>query len=208
MKLLLAAGLLAAGLLGSGGPARAQAQEYRLDPVHTRILFAVDHAGLSTTLGTFSGATGTLSLDPDDWSTARVEASIPLARLDLGDEDWRDKMLERSFLDAATQPEARFVSTRIEPVDAQRARVIGTLSLRGRSREVALDVTLNALKRHPITRRRSAGFSATGEIDRRDFGMDSWPNVIGHRVQLRIEAEAIRISTDETKEAADVAPKQ
>lgn len=200
--------LLAAGLLGSGGAVQAQIQHYRLDPVHTRVLFAVDHAGLSAALGTFSGATGTLSLDPKDWTSARVEASIPLASLDLGDAKWREKVLERSFLDAQAQPEARFVSTRVEPVDAQRARVIGTLSLRGQSSEVTLDVTLNALKRHPITRRRTAGFSATGEVDRRDLGMDSWPNVIGHRVQLRIEAEAILTSTDEPKEASDVAAEQ
>ena len=63
---LLAAALLA--LLAS--PALAAPANYRLDPVHTRVLFAISHAGYSHALGTVSGSTGTLVFDPDDWSSA------------------------------------------------------------------------------------------------------------------------------------------
>ncbi|HEX5694065.1 MAG TPA: YceI family protein, partial [Arenimonas sp.] len=75
------------------------------------------------------------------------------------------------------------------------ARVTGTLQLRGQARELVLDVRLNALKRHPVTFRRSAGFSASARLSRRDFGITTWPNVIGDEVELMIEAEAIRDRT-------------
>jgi polyisoprenoid-binding protein YceI len=168
----------------------------------------VDHAGLSRAIGTFSRVNGRLSFDPEDWRGARLEVTVPLATLELGDADWNRRMLERSFLDAGRQAEARFVSTRVEPGEAGRATVFGELSLRGVSREVALDVTMNALKRNPVTMRRSAGFSATASLSRRDFGMDSWPNVIGDRIELQIEAEAIRVRDATIEDSAQPEPKE
>lgn len=183
-------------MLALAGPAGAAPREYQLDPVHTRIAFQVDHAGLSRAIGTFSGATGTLVFDEDDWTRATLEVAIPLDRLDLGDAQWRERVLDRTFLDAGGQPVARFVSTRVEPTGEGRARVYGDLSLRGQTHEVALDVTLNALKRHPLTFKRTAGFSATGTLVRQDFGMTSWARLVGAEVTLQIEAEAIRGRAD------------
>lgn len=183
-------------LLLLAGHAAGSTREYQLDPVHTRIAFTVDHAGLSRAIGTFSGATGTLVFDPDDWTTATLEASVPLASLDLGDERWEARVLDGTFLDAGAQPVARFVSTRVEPTGEGTARVHGDLSLRGSTREITLDVTLNALKRHPLTFKRTAGFSATGRLVRQDFGMTAWERLVGAEVTLQIEAEAIRGRAD------------
>ena len=180
----------------AAAPAFARPEAYDLDPVHTRVLFRVDHAGFSRALGSFSGATGTLVFDPDDWRGARLEVRLPLHRLDLGNAEWRERVLGRTFLDAGRQPVAVFRSTGVEPTGDGTARVTGQLELRGQSRELVLDVRLNALKRHPLTFRRTAGFSATATLDRRDFGMDAWPNVVGHEVELWIEAEAIRARGD------------
>jgi len=179
--------------LAASVPANAAAAEYQLDPVHTRVMFAVEHAGFSRALGTVSGSTGTLVFDPDDWQTARLEVTVPLSRLDLGDEDWNRAVGKSSLLNVNDFPAATFTSTRIEPVDAQHASVYGLLTLRGVAREVKLEVTLNAIKRHPMPPfRRTAGFSATARISRADFGITAWKNVIGDDVELRIEAEAIR----------------
>src|SRR3546814_17276454 len=68
--------------------ASAQAARYALDPVHTRVMFELSHAGYSQAIGTVSGSTGTLVFDPGDWSVARVEVSVPLLRLELGDAKW------------------------------------------------------------------------------------------------------------------------
>ncbi len=176
--------------------AAAAPDTYRLDPVHTRVLFAVEHAGFSQALGTVSGSEGRLAFDPDDWHSATLSVSVPLQRLDLGDDAWNKATLARNLLDAERHPEARFVSTRIEPIDPTHARVIGELTLRGVTHEVALEVTLNAVKRHPMPPfRRTAGFSATATLSRNAFGIDAWPSMIGDTVQLRIEAEAVRDRT-------------
>ena len=185
--------LLLTGLLPV--TALAETERYRLDPVHTRVLFSVEHAGFSQALGTISGSEGRLDFDADDWSSAQLDVSVPIDRSDLGDPAWNEATLARNLLDAKQHPQARFVSTRVEPIDATHANVTGQLTLRGVTREVTLAVTLNALKRHPMPPfRRTAGFSATTMIRRADFGITAWPSMIGDQVQIRIEAEAIRDS--------------
>lgn len=175
-------------------PLRAPAagEGFALDPVHTRVLFAVSHAGFSQALGTVSGSSGRLWFDPADWSTARLAVAVPVSRLDLGDAKWTSAAGARNLLDVAAYPVATFVSTRIVPRDAQHAQVCGDLTLHGVVRDACLDVTFNQLRHHPLPPfRHTAGFSATAVLSRKDFGIDAWPTVIGDRVELRIEAEAV-----------------
>ena len=190
-------------------------ETYRLDPVHTRVMFAISHAGFSNAIGTVSGSTGTLVFDPEDWTSASLKASVPITRLDLGDAKWNEATLAGNLLDAKDHPTAEFTSSRIESIAPDQARVHGTLTLRGVAQPVVLDVKLNAAKRHPLPPfRRTVGFSATATLSRKAFGIDAWPSVIGDSVALRIEAEAVRhsgkgdASTDDpTDDATDDATK-
>jgi len=177
----------------------AEPQRYGLDPVHTRVMFAVSHAGFSQAIGTVSGASGSLLFDRDDWRSARLEVSVPLTRLDLGDAKWNAATLAANLLDGKRHPLARFVSETVEPLPGEgehpsdRARVCGALSLHGVTRPLCMDVRLNAYKRHPLPPfRHTAGFSATARLSRAEFGIDAWKSVIGDEVELRIEAEAVR----------------
>jgi len=171
----------------------ADPETYSLDPVHTRVMFAVSHAGFSNALGTVSGSTGTLVFDRDNWCSARLDVTVPMARIDLGDARWNAATLATNLLDGARYPQARFVSDTVEPAGADRAKVCGQLTLRGVSRPLCMEVVLNALKRHPLPPfRRTAGFSATATLSRSDYGITAWKSVIGDAVELRIEAEAVR----------------
>ncbi|QWP76562.1 polyisoprenoid-binding protein [Lysobacter sp. K5869] len=185
-------------------------QSYGFDPVHTRVMFALSHAGFSQAIGTVSGAAGTLRFDPADWRGASLDVQVPLTRLDLGDGRWNKAALARNLLDGKRWPTARFVSSRVEPAagDPQRFKVCGTLTLHGVDGPLCLDVKFNALKRHPLPPfHRTAGFSATGALSRAAFGVDAWKSVIGDEVELRIEAEAVRDKYvgDSPKGAADAA---
>jgi polyisoprenoid-binding protein YceI len=188
--------VLLLAVAGATGTANAKTEHYQLDPVHTRVAFQVSHAGFSNPVGTFSGATGSLEFDENDWSSAKLSVQIPLATLDLGDADWQEKILDQTFFDAKKFPEARFVSTRVETTGTNSAIVTGELSLHGVRRPVSLTVTLNQLKRHPLTFKKTAGFSATAVLSRKDFGIDAWKSVVGDEVRLIMEAEALRSASD------------
>jgi len=200
--------VLLLAVAGATGTANAKTEHYQLDPVHTRVAFQVSHAGFSNPVGTFSGATGSLDFDENDWSSAKLSVQIPLATLDLGDADWREKILDPTFFDAKKFPEARFVSTRIEATGANSAVVTGELSLHGVSRPVSLNVTLNQLKRHPLTFKKTAGFSATAVLNRKDFGIDAWKSVVGDEVRLIIEAEALRSANGNDNDNDETTPDQ
>ncbi|WAT15687.1 YceI family protein [Xanthomonas fragariae] len=192
-RLLVFPALVVTSLAATAAPVR-----YALDPVHTRVLFAVEHSGFSKALGTVSGSNGTLVFDPDDWAAARLDVTVPLRRADLGDAKWTNATLARNLLDAERFPDAHFVSTRVEASGQNHAKVTGNLTLRGVTRPVTLEVTLNALKRHPLPPfRRTAGFSATATLSRAEFGIDAWKSMIGDTVELRIEAEAVREGRDD-----------
>ncbi len=213
--------LAAAGLMAClPASALAQVQGYRLDPVHTRVLFTISHAGYSQAIGTVSGSQGVVAFDPKDWRSAKLSVEVPLQRLDMGDAEWTQAVLARRFLDAALYPVAKFVSSRVEAVDAEavdadiagstahgstahgnvanddaskRARICGTLTLHGTDRDLCLDVTFNKLKHYPLPPfRTTVGFSATATLKRSDFGITAWKSLVGDEVQLRIEAEAQR----------------
>lgn len=190
----------------------ARPDTYTIDPVHTRVMFAISHAGFSQGLGTVSGSTGTLVFDRDDWRSARLEVTVPVAQLDLGDAKWNAAALATNLLDGARYPEARFVSDTVEPADMDHAKVCGQLTLRGVSQPLCMDVVLNALKRHPMPPfRRTAGFSATATLSRSDYGIDAWKSLIGDSVELRIEAEAVHgnrtaPAADEIEKATESAP--
>ena len=183
--------MLLAALVSSSvhaGPADGAAR-YALDPVHTRVQFAIDHAGYSRAIGTISGSTGTITFAPGDWSSARVDVTVPLGRVDLGDKAWNRAAM--GILDADDHPDARFVSNRIEPIGPWAARVCGDLTMHGTTQDFCLAVQFNQLERYPLPPfHRVAGFSASGHLQRSDFGIDDWSSLVGDTVELRIEAEA------------------
>jgi polyisoprenoid-binding protein YceI len=184
--------------------AQAQVARYTLDPVHTRVLVAVSHAGFSQAMGTVSGSHGELWFDPDDWSRAKLVVEVPLDRLDMGEAKWTRAVQAANLLDTAKYPVARFASTRVEAVDASHARVCGDLDIHGVTRDICMDVAFNQLKRHPMPPfRRTAGFSASVALKRTDFGIDAWKSVIGDEVQLRIEAEAVRAGGGDSDSNSD-----
>lgn len=172
--------------------AHAQGARYRLDPVHTRVMFQVDHAGFSSPPGFFSGVEGELLFDERDWRSAKLDVRIAVGTLQLGDANWNKKILDRTFLDAERHPVARFVSTEVQQTAPGKGQVTGNLTLHGVTRPVTLELSLNAVKRHPLTKRRTAGFSATATLSRKQFGMAAWQAVVGDEVRLVIEAEAVR----------------
>lgn len=177
----------------SAAVAAAEPPRYELDPVHTRVVFAIDHAGFSKAIGTVSGSRGSLIFDPADWSGGRLEVVVPMARLDMGDSGWTASVFAPRFLDVERHPQARFVSAALERTGGDSGRACGQLTLRGVTRPLCLDIILNKVGRYPLPPfRRTLGFSATATIKRSEYGMASWRSLVGDDVDLRIEAELFR----------------
>lgn len=189
--------LLLFGIAGVLAPARAQdLPRYVFDPVHTRVMFEIDHAGFSRAIGTVSGSEGVLLFDADDWSTAQLDVSVPMQRLDMGDSGWAAAVFAPRLLDVKRHPQAHFVATRVERLQGNHGEACGELTLHGVTKPLCMDFVLNRIARYPLPPfRRTAGFSARATLKRSDFGITRWRSLIGDEVELRIEAELFRSDT-------------
>ena len=179
-------------LLALAAPAMARTLDYRVDPVHTQVLFSADHDGYSQPVGRMKVKAGWLQFDEDDWRTAKVVIDVDTGSADLGDREWDDAVTGKRFLDARQFPLAHFESTSVEKGDGNHGTLHGQLTLRGVTREVEIPFTFNRAGATIFAGMQTlAGFSAHATIDRTQFGMTAFPKAVGTQVSLRLEVEAI-----------------
>ncbi|MEO8011766.1 MAG: YceI family protein [Dokdonella sp.] len=186
-----ATAIAAALLLGASPFAQAELASYRFDPVHTQVVLFADHLGLSHGIGRAKVGSGWLRFDADDWSTAQLDVSVDLTTLDMGEVKWTRTVQSSQFLDVKRYPTARFVSHSVEKTGPTIGTVAGELSLHGKTRPVTMQLKFNRIGRDPYAFKTKAGFSARMTIDRFDFGIDRYREVVGAEVEMRIEVEAI-----------------
>ena len=175
MRPLLAALCLAAAPLAAQDIEWSfPAQTFTSDPAHTSVLFSVNHIGFSQYTAGFDDVAATLWLDPDAPESSKLSATIRVDSLDLPTppEGFREMLLGPDWLDATAYPEMTYVADRIIRTGEKTATVEGTLTLRGVSAPVTLEVTYNGgWGKQPFEPAARAGFSARGELKRSVFGM-------------------------------------
>ena len=185
-------------LIAFGVSTLACASEFRFDLVHSQVYFSISHQGYSQSTGRFAIKDGFFAFDNDDWSKAKVDATIDIASLDLGNAGWSDKV-KSAYLDAGTYPTARFVSKSAEKTGDKTGVVHGELTMLGRKQPVDVQITLNRAAPDGYTLRYIAGFSATAKFKRSAFGLTRSAESIGDEVTIRIEAEGVRDGDAEKK---------
>ncbi|HET7561282.1 MAG TPA: YceI family protein [Rhodanobacteraceae bacterium] len=182
--------LLGLLLLSVAAAACAHPLDYRIDTVHSQILFSADHDGYSKPVGRLAIARGWLRFDPKDWAASKVVADIDLASADLGDKSWNAAVTGRNFLDAAKFPTAHFESTSVTKTGDHTGTLAGTLSLHGVSLPVTVEFTVNRVGATLFGFETIAGFSGSATLDRTHFGITAFPKAVGTQVALRFEIEA------------------
>jgi polyisoprenoid-binding protein YceI len=145
--------------------------------------------------GRFGAATGTVSTDGDDFATAEVEVSIDAASLDTREPARDTHLRSADFFDVQQFPAITFKSRTVRPQTGHgRYTVAGDLTIRGISREIALDVTTEGFVRDPWGHEK-AGFSAVGHLNRKDFGLtwnvalETGGVLVGDEVKLHLDVE-------------------
>jgi len=167
---------------------------FAIDTSHTRLGFAVRHMAVSKVRGDFKDFSGTLEL-AEDPADSKVSVTIQAGSVDTHDENRDNHLRTNDFFDVENHPTWTFTSTAIRPISSTEWNVDGDLTIRGVTRQVTLDATLEGVVQDPYGMHR-VGFSATTSIDREDFGvsfngvMEAGGLVVGKKVDIDIEAEA------------------
>jgi polyisoprenoid-binding protein YceI len=172
--------------------ARAAPETYRFDPVHTQIWFAASHENLSHPQGRLRVKDGWFQFDPDDIANAKVYIEIDLASVDMGDQKWSDAIRSGQFFDTGRFPTARYTSTSVTPKDKTSGTIHGDLILHGVTKAIDVDFKFNRVGNDPYTFKRKAGFSATAKLNRNDFDMKRFQDVVGQDIELTLVIEGIK----------------
>jgi polyisoprenoid-binding protein YceI len=197
---LLAAAVLAAPLLAQPAPPAGSpgmihgdtskpvvAGNYRVEPDHTQVAFAVSHLGISPYAGWFSGASGSLSIDPAHPEAAKLSVSIPIASVATTSPKLTEELKSADWFDAGRYPTAAFTSTAVH-VRGEGAAVDGNLTLHGVTRPVTIHARLFGSGMNPMSKAQSVGFIGRMPIRRSDFGISKYVPMVSDEVELVINA--------------------
>ena len=169
---------------------------FAIDKTHTQVGFSVRHLMVSKVRGRFTDFEGEIVV-AEDPAASSVEVTIQAASIDTSEEA-RDKHVRTNdFLAVDQFPTLTFRSTKVELGRGGNWKVAGDLTVRGVTRPIVLDVEFEGVVQDPWGNQR-LGFTASGEIDRNEFGvsfnaaLETGGVVVGQKVKLEIEAEAVR----------------
>lgn len=173
------------------------AGEWHFDPAHTRVGFSARHAMVTTVRGTFKDVRGVIDLNIDDIAASTVEVVIQAASVDTYNAQRDEHLRSVDFFDVEKYPEIRFVSTTIDEVEERNFMVVGDLTIKDVTKQVAIPIELLGIQRDPMGNLR-AGFEATRRLNRRDFGLhwnmplDAGGVLVSEKVTLEFEISAIK----------------
>ena len=173
-------------------PTIAQSNAWQLDPAHSSAQFAVRHLGISTVRGTFTKLSGSAHYDPADAKNNSVEVTIETASVDTRVEMRDNDLRSDHFFDVPKYPTMTFRSTKVESAGADKLRITGDLTIRGVTKPVSLDVEGPSKPINDGQGHLHMGVSATGTLDRTDFGMTGYQVAVGNEIKLTIDAELVQ----------------
>ena len=170
---------------------------WQIDPGHSLVEFAGKHMMFATVKGRFQSVKGELQWDEANPAASTVAVEIDAASLTSGSEQRDGHLKSPDFLEVEKYPTIRFESVRVEPRGADKARILGNMTIRDVTRPVELDAELTGRGRSPFGTE-VAGFAARTEINRKEFGLNwnvaleagGW--LVGDKIDIHIDVETVK----------------
>lgn len=190
---VLSASLLAGLILF---PRATGAEVWRLVRGPSSVEFAVSHLLFTKVTGRFSHFTASIDCPGDNFTDAKVEATIDVTSVYTGHADRDRQLLTEAFFAAERYPEMRFESRSVVRTGPETYRLVGDLTIRGVTREVALEAVYRGERRTARGRRRD--LRATGSINRSDYGLswnDTWADraLVAEKVEITLEIALVEV---------------
>jgi polyisoprenoid-binding protein YceI len=192
VSVLLVAVLGAVSFLASPSASLPEAETFAIDPVHSTVLFRINHAGVSNFYGRFNGIAGSFTVA--EGGTGTVSLTIPVAGVDTDNETRDGHLKGPDFFNAEQFPEITFKSDAVKNTGGAKYEAKGTLTMHGVSREVT--VPLERIGTRDLGEKFGyrTGFEGTVTVKRSDFGMKYGIDMgmLGDEVKLILGIEGLR----------------
>jgi polyisoprenoid-binding protein YceI len=164
---------------------------WALDQAHTEVGFSVRHAGISKVRGQFTEADATLVVG-ETLATSSVEATVKIASFDSNNNDRDAHVKGPDFFNAEQFPNMTFTATDVQGTP-ETFRLSGDLTIKETTKPVTFDVEFGGMAVDPFGATR-AGFSASTQISRKDFGitwnaaLEAGGVLVGDKVTITIDS--------------------
>lgn len=175
-------------LHGAGTPADVKAGTYAVEPNHTQVAFSLDHMGISPFAGWFSGASGSMQIDPAKIEATKLTVTIPVNSVQTTSAKLVEELNGPEWLDTAKYPTATFKSTKVTRINDQTARIDGELTLHGVTKPETIIARFFGAATNPMSKKASIGFLGRMPIKRSDFGVTKYVPLISDETVLVINA--------------------
>jgi len=179
---------------------------WQIDPMHTQVEFSAKHFGMMTVRGHFTDVATEGEIDPANPSGSTVNVTINVASLSTNNPQRDNDLRSSYFLELDKYPAITFNGTGVQPTGPEAFDLTGDLTIKGKTKPVTLKVQRygeinDARMGHRIA------YSAEGEINRKDFGMEfdmlaDNRLVVSHEIKLYVEMEVVEVQPQEQAAAA------
>ncbi|MEZ4706491.1 MAG: YceI family protein [Caldilineaceae bacterium] len=170
---------------------------WQIDPTHSHVQFTVRHMMISKVRGSFEKFSGAVDFDEDEPTNSSVDVTIDVDSVNTREEQRDGHLKSPDFFDAATYPSITFKSTSAEKTGENQGKLHGNLTIKDVTHPVTLNVEYAGQAKSPWGTT-SAGFTASGKISRKDWGL-TWNQaletggvLVGDDVQFDIEIELVK----------------
>jgi len=147
--------------------------------------------------GRFNNFSGLVELNESQPEKTSVDVEIEVNSIDTRQQQRDDHLRSADFFNIAEYPKMKFISSEVKIVDQKHAILMGDLTIKDVTKPVSLNVEFNGLSKSPWGST-SAGFSATGKINRKDWAL-TWNQsletggvLVGDEISVNIEIELIK----------------
>jgi polyisoprenoid-binding protein YceI len=142
-----------------------------LDPTHSEIIFKVKHLMITNVKGEFRNFNASIISEGSDFSKAKVQAKIDASSIFTNNSDRDAHLQSADFFDVANFKELNFEGTSFNKLDEDNYQLRGILTIKDVSKETTFDVEFGGLVQDPYGNQK-AGFSLSGKINRKDWGLN------------------------------------
>ncbi|MEH7387004.1 YceI family protein [Bacillus sp. JJ1521] len=169
--------------------------KWAVDASHSSIDFSVKHMMIAKVKGSFENFDATIEADPADLTTANIEFKVDLTSINTKNEDRDNHLRSADFFDVENHPSMTFKSTSIVKTDDGEYDLTGDLTIRGTTKPETFKIVFEGAGKDPWGNEK-AGFSATGSLNRSDYGLvwnaalETGGVLVGDQVKISIEIEA------------------
>lgn len=180
---------------------------YAVDRSHTYVTFSYLHQGLSYPLLRATDIDGELQLDVDEMSNSRADIAVRADSIRTNTSYFDAELASPKFFNAGKYPHITFTTDSYEVVSDSVGKLEGKITVRGITKPLTLEVTINGAMEHPMAGKPVIGVTASGHLNRSDFELDRFIPAVADRVDIAIEAEFMA-GTSESSSAAVAAARQ